>query len=59
MRYNTIIKLAVGAGRDDLPLVFESDDKFGVFPTYTVAPAMMANMLNSVPGIELDLSHVS
>jgi len=38
--------------------VYEGDDDFGVFPTFIVSPAMRANMISGVPGIELDLSHV-
>ena len=49
----------VGASRKDLSLVYEGSDDFGVFPTFTVAPAMRANAgMMSIPGVEFDLSKV-
>ncbi|KAE9547376.1 hypothetical protein FO519_009410, partial [Halicephalobus sp. NKZ332] len=57
-RDGILYSLGIGAKATDLQWIYEGSDEFHLFPTYVIAPGLLANSLGGWPGLELDLSRI-
>lgn len=55
-----IYALGIGATTqpEDIKFVYEGAEDFAVFPTFVVAPGLLANGINDWPGVKFDLQRV-
>uniref|UniRef100_A0A914XJV9 Peroxisomal multifunctional enzyme type 2 n=1 Tax=Plectus sambesii TaxID=2011161 RepID=A0A914XJV9_9BILA len=55
-----IYALGIGATTkpEDVKFIYEGAEDFSVFPTFVVAPGLLANSINDWPGVKFDLQRV-